>query len=269
MKPSLVAALALVVVTAAPRPAAANPGITGYSGKPYYGASKTCKTDCHTGGGPVPSLVINAPEALEAGKTGQVSITVNGSLSRTSMNAALSDGVKATAGNNTTIPFPTETPGEVGAVVPPPSGGSATYTFSFVAPNKNGPVTLWIAGMAASGDGNGGDGVATATRTITVSGATASTPEDAGPSGGGSTSSGGSTANDGGRRADGGGTSSSSGDETSGDDDESTTGASGRRLSSQESDGCATSRTAPADASAVACAALTALALTFARRRRR
>ena len=39
-----------------------------------------------------------------------------------------------------------------------PNGASNTYTFSFVAPAKNGPITMWIAGMSASGSGTGGDG---------------------------------------------------------------------------------------------------------------
>jgi hypothetical protein len=161
------------------RAAAAFEGTTGYSGKPYDGVGATCKT-CHLGNGKAPTLDITVPTTMKAGETAQVTIVVKGSLGRTSMNAALSDGVAATKGSNTSIPFP-ETPGEVAAVAPPPSGGTGTYKFSFVAPQKNGPVTLWVAGMSASGSGTAGDGVATTTRTITVSGATESSPDRSAP----------------------------------------------------------------------------------------
>jgi MYXO-CTERM domain-containing protein len=144
----------------------AHPGVTGYSGKPYNGMSETCTTNCHATGGAAPTLTITAPTTVQAGSTTSVTIVVAGNKSRTSMNAAFSDGVKE--------------PTEVAATVPPPNGATGTYKFSFIAPQRNGPVTMWVAGMAASGNGTGGDGIANATRTITVIGAVAPPTPDAG-----------------------------------------------------------------------------------------
>ena len=70
-----------------------------------------------------------------------------------------------------------ETPEEIVAVDPPPSGATGTYEFSFTAPATNGTITLWVAAMSASGAGNNNDGVAKTTRTITVTGGTNPTPD--------------------------------------------------------------------------------------------
>jgi MYXO-CTERM domain-containing protein len=158
----------------------AHPGVTGYSGKPYNGMSETCTTNCHATGGAAPTLTITAPTTVQAGSTTSVTIVVAGNKSRTSMNAAFSDGVKTIEGANTDTPLPVEEPTEVAATVPPPNGATGTYKFSFIAPQRNGPVTMWVAGMAASGNGTGGDGIANATRTITVIGAVAPPTPDAG-----------------------------------------------------------------------------------------
>lgn len=264
------AAFAVVVaaVTCAPRRADANPGITGYSGKPYNGVTDTCKTVCHSGNGTPPTLNITVPSAMTAGDTAEVTIVVNGTRTRTSMNAALSDGVKATKGQNTEVPFPVETPGEVAAVAPPPNGANGTYKFSFVAPNKNGPITLWVAGMSASGSGTGGDGVATATRTITVSGAT-STPADGGspdPEDGGP---GTDEPADGGAKSDA-GTSNGRDDADDGEDDGASSGSRGRRVTgSEDAGGCASARAATLDGGAIASAAIAVLGLVLSRRRMR
>lgn len=242
-KPSTVAVLAFVATLGTTRLAVANLGIAGYSGKPSNGKSDNCATNCHTGGGARPTLTIDVPSALQAGTRADVSITVNGSNSRTSMNAALSNGVTATAGENTTVPFP-QAPEEVTAVIPPPSGGSATYTFSFVAPNRNGSISLWVAGMAANGSSTFGDGVATAMRTITVSGATSSGSSDAGSS------------NDGSAPPD---------VETSTEDEDASTGSSRRRPLVQPSTGCAMTRTA--DPTHGAWIAVVGLVVTLRRRR--
>ena len=268
--PKLAAAALVVTAACTSQSAFANPGISGYSGKPYNGVSETCKTNCHGGGGAVPTLNITVPAAMKAGEKADVTIVVNGTRNRTSMNAALSDGVTATGGQNTTIPFPVATPGEVAAVTPPPNGQNGTYRFSFTAPNKNGPITLWIAGMSASGAGQGGDGVAVTTRTITVSGATTPPdpdvppPEDAGASSSGGTADGGTRTGDGGTKP-----RDAGGDDD--DDDSSSGGSSGRRLvPADDEGGCAAAgRTSPADASAIAIAAVGAIAIVAKRRRRR
>ena len=225
--------------------------------------AETCTTNCHGGGGAPPTLNITVPSTMKAGESAEVTIVVDGTRTRTSMNAALSDGVKATKGQNTEIPFPVETPGEVAAVTPPPNGADGTYKFTFVAPNKNGPITLWVAGMSANGSGSGGDGVATATRTITVSGATTPPPADGGEDGGSSTN----DPSDAGSRSD-----AASNDDDADDDERSSSGT--RRRSSTSGDdsgGCAAARARPvaADAGALASGALAALALVLSRRRSR
>ena len=150
--------------------AAAHPGITGYSGKPYFGASDTCTTKCHAKGGTPPTLSITVPASVQAGSTNAVKIVVAGNKTRTSLNAAFSDGAKTIKGANTDTPLPNEEPTEIAAVVPPPKGATATYDFTFVAPRTAGTLTLWVAGMAANGNGTNGDGVTNATRSITVTG---------------------------------------------------------------------------------------------------
>jgi len=150
--------------------ASAHPGITGYSGKPYNGVSETCTTNCHAKGVAAPALTITVPASVQAGSTNAVKIVVAGNKTRTSMNAAFSDGVKTTKGSNTDTPLPKEEPTEIAAVVPPPNGAAGTYDFTFTAPPTAGTITMWVAGMAASGNGTNGDGVAATTRTITVTG---------------------------------------------------------------------------------------------------
>lgn len=159
------------VIFAAGR-ATAHPGITGYSGKPYNGVSETCTTNCHAKGGAAPTLTIIAPVSVVAGSTNAVKVVVTGTKTRTSFNAAFTDGVKTVKGTNTDTPLPKEEPTEIAATVPPPNGGTGTYDFAFIAPPNAGTITMWVAGMAASGNGMTGDGVANAVRTITVTGGT-------------------------------------------------------------------------------------------------
>jgi MYXO-CTERM domain-containing protein len=261
-------AAAVVVAVAIPllaRDASANEGITGYSGKPYNGVSETCTTNCHQPSGAAPTLQITVPSSMKAGETAEVTIVVNGTRSRTSMNAALSDGVVAKAGQNTSIPFPDQTPGEVAAVAPPPNGASGTYKFSFVAPQKNGSITLWVAGMSASGSGTGNDNIATTTRTITVTGATAPDP-DAGPS----SSSGGAPTGDGGATGSPSKDGGASGDE---EDDEGSSGGtssngSRRRSSSPPEESSCSSAAGRGRAGASTLLVLLAAAALVRRRRR-
>ena len=228
----MLVALAVVAASATlgAREAAAHPGITGYSGKPYNGAAETCTTNCHAAGGTKPTLTITVPATVQAGSTTTVTVVVAGTRARTSLNAAFSDGVKTVKGTNTDTPLPVQEPTEVGAVVPAPSGNTATYSFAFIAPKVNGPITMWVAGMSSNGAGTNGDGVANATRMITVTGAgTDAGVSDAGGSSGGnaggdasasgsSGSSGSSGDSNGADAGSGGGASSSSGHATSGGD---------------------------------------------------
>jgi hypothetical protein len=216
----------------------ANPGINGYSGKPYFGVADTCDTNCHKPSGATPTLTVTVPATVQAGSTNDVTIVVNGTRVRTSLDAAFSESVKTIKGQNTQIPFPVETPDEVVAVTPPPSGASGTYKFSFVAPQTNGALTLYVAGMSANGSADTGDGVAKTTKTIMVTGGT-SPSADAGPiTTGDAGSSGGKTSDA--------GTSSDAGEETS------SSGSTTRRPSSSNDSGCNTAgRAFGADAALV------------------
>lgn len=211
--------VAVAAVTFAPS-AGAHPGITGYSGKPYNGTPETCTTNCHAKGANPPTLTIMVPTSVVAGSTSQVTIVVAGNRVRTSLNAAFTDGVKTIKGTNTDTPLPAQEPTELAAVDPPPSGATATYKFSFIAPNVPGAITMYVAGMAANGSGTGGDAVATTTRAITVTALDAGMALDAGSSSGTSGTSGGSS---------GGGTSGTS---TSGGTDGGSSGTSGTAASS-------------------------------------
>ena len=218
----------------APASSSAHPGITGYSGKPYNGMSETCTTNCHAkGGANPPALTITVPSTVVAGSTSQVSVVVAGTRVRTSFNAAFTDGVKTIKGTNTDTPLPAQEPTEVGAIVPPPGGGSATYKFSFIAPSAAGTVTMYVAGMAASGAGTNGDAVTATTRTITVIASDAGSVTDAGSSGASDASASGGTSGTSGR-ADGG---SSGG--TSGTVSSSSGGAASNSGDDGDSGGCA------------------------------
>lgn len=242
--------------------ASANPGINGYSGKPYFGQADTCETNCHKAGTPVPTITLTIPATVQAGSKTDVTLVVGGTRARTSFDAAFSDGVVVTAAQNTFVPFPMETPDEVVAVDPPPSGATGTYKFSFTAPATNGTIMLWVAAMSASGAGTANDGVAKTTRTITVVGGTNPLP-DAGTSSSGGSSSG--TASSSGATSDG-GTSSSGGGSAGGSS--SGSGASGRRPGSSDDGGCQVARGTDASWLAVVVAiAISTAARGRARRR--
>jgi hypothetical protein len=230
-------ALVLGAVILSATEAHAFPGVTGYSGKPYDGMATTCEMTCHTNNSAPPKLTITVPSSVTANSKVDVKIVVAGSKARTSLNAALSDGVVATKGMNTDIPFPMETPGEVAAVIPPPSGATGTYTFSFVAPKANGPIMLWVAGMSASGSGTGGDGVAKDTRTIMVTGGTAPDPDAGAPGPGQPSPSDAGTSSSGGTGSSSGGTDDDDGADPEEGDPSSSSGRS-RRSSTEEAGGC-------------------------------
>lgn len=178
--------LALCLVSGVAR---ANPGINGYSGKPYFGMAETCDTNCHKPPStPLPTLTLTVPTTVQAGSKNDVTLVIAGTRARTSFDAAFTDGVVVTAGQNTNVPFPVETPDEITAVTPPPSGATGTYKFSFTAPKSNGTITLYVAAMSANGAGTANDAVAKTTRTITVTGGTTPT-SDAGTSSSSSSSS--------------------------------------------------------------------------------
>lgn len=249
----------------------ASPGITAYNGKPSAsGDTSRCTTVCHAAAGAAPTLDINVPTAMKAGETGAVTVVVKGTgeRDRTSLSASFSNGVKASKGQNTEVPFPDVDPGDVAAVIPPPSGRNGTYKFSFVAPNRNGPISLWIAGMSASGQGSGGDGAAYEKRTIMISGATEMPEEDAGSSSGNTSSSGSPSSSS----SSSSGTPSEEPGSSSGDDEPGSTSSSSgrpRRLGSSDDSGGCSLAGSPVDLGVLAPPALVALTLLAARRRRR
>ncbi|MBX3233652.1 MAG: hypothetical protein KIT84_21135 [Labilithrix sp.] len=174
--------------------AGANPDISGYSGKPYDGVADTCTTNCHAGASPAPTLTITAPESIKAGESGEITIVVNGTRTATALNAALTTGAVATAGQNTVVPFPDEQPSEVasGRAV---NGANGTYKFTFVPPNRNGNITLYVSAMSTNLDRNrNNDGVKSETRTIMVTDA----KEEPAPTDGGASSSSSSSSSSGG-----------------------------------------------------------------------
>lgn len=276
---SALASAALIGIAFAcslPREASANPGITGYSGKPYNGMSATCTTNCHAASNPQPTLAITAPATVQAGSTTEVTLVVNGTRARTSMNAAFTDGTKTVAGTNTARPLGDLEPTEIGAKDPPPNGASGTYTFSFIAPNKNGPITMWVAGMSTNLNSNtSGDGVAVTTRTITVSGADAGTPPtDAGTSSSGNGVDGGSDAST--SSGSSGGTKPADGGSSSGDPGSSSGGASssGEGGGEASDSGCSTTAGggragSDTDTTAAFASLLVAASLLLAKRRTR
>jgi len=241
--------VALLLVSGVAR---ANPGINGYSGKPYFGMAETCDTNCHKPPStPVPTVTLTVPATVQAGSKNDVTLVIAGTRQRTSFDAAFTDGVVVTAGQNTNVPFPVETPDEITAVTPPPNGGTGTYKFSFTAPKTNGTITLYIAAMSASGAGTANDAVVKTTRTITVTGGTTPTSDAGASSSSSSTSSSSSSSgstsggtDDAGEKTSSGGWSGSSGSSES-----------PRRLSnSGDGGGCAVARSGDASWLAVALA---------------
>lgn len=257
---AIVPVLALLFASSA---ASANPGITGYAGKPYFGTADTCETNCHKPPStPVPTITLTVPASVQAGSKNDVTLVVNGTRARTAFNAAFSDGVVVTAGSNSQVPFPIETPEEVATVDPPPAGATGTYKFSFTAPQTNGTITLWVAAMSASGAGTANDAVVKTTRTIMVTGGTTA-PTDAGASSSGTASSTSGSSSGGAGTGDAGPSSSSGGESAS----SSGSGGSGRRLpSSDDGGGC---RVTASSFDATWLAVVVALALTGAARRAR
>lgn len=159
---SLFATATLVAVLTLASRASATRGVSGYSGKPYEGASATC-TPCHAAGAAQPSVVITAPPRAKIGSSNEVSIVVDGTSGRTALNAAMPDGVLVSAVQNLRV--------ELAELVGSPSplnGNTGTYRFSFVAPTTLGVYRIWASGMASDGTSSNGDGVTSVHEDVTV-----------------------------------------------------------------------------------------------------
>lgn len=195
--PRLLGTAAATLAFVASATASATPGITGTSGKyPNDPAGGVC-TRCHSGGTP-PTVTVTAPSTVEAGTKGvEVTINVVSSTGRIALNAAISNGLKVTAGQNMDIPE-----GETVELTHTPlvfNQGNADFKFTFDAPTVNRTLRVWVAAMANSGDGTGGDGVRVVPPVeIQVTGGGVAPPEEDSGTNNPGTDGGGSSGGDGG-----------------------------------------------------------------------
>ncbi len=137
-------------------------GITNYSGKQ---AGTMCNT-CHAGGA-APTVEIAGPASLAAGASATYSVKITGGAGvLAGFNAAASGGqFIGGAGTRVTGGEVTHSMGKAF------SAGSATFSFTYQAPPAAGAVTLYAAGMSASGsNGEMGDMAAMTTLDVTVTG---------------------------------------------------------------------------------------------------
>lgn len=166
-----IAALLLLCASAA---SANGLGVVGYAGN----LTATCN-NCHSGG-IAPTVAFAGPSTLQAGQTGDYTLTVTGGAGvRAGMNVAV-DVVEAqllgVAGE--TVSFSNE----VHQAAPRAfSGTRASFRFRLLAPPFSGTVRLFGAGNSCNGNGaSSGDRAGVSTMTVTVTGG-ATTPRIATP----------------------------------------------------------------------------------------
>lgn len=141
-------------------------GAVGYSGK----TSETCNM-CHSGGG-TPTVSITGPGTLQAGQSGNYTLTVSGGAgSRAGMNVSVDVAdarLEGVAGDTAAFS------NEVHQVSPKAfSGGRATFSFKLVAPPYSGTVRLFGSGNSCNGNGGtSGDRAGLTTLSVTVTGGT-------------------------------------------------------------------------------------------------
>lgn len=143
-----------------------------FSGK--QSASQTCNT-CHMGG-TAPTVTLTGPSSLEAGTTGQYSLTIQGGAGvKGGMNVAVDGGAKLTPGAGERLDTATA---EITHTAPKVfSSGQVTFDFSMVAPASAGTVKIYAAGNSVNGDANStGDQCSTTTLSVTITGGTTTTP---------------------------------------------------------------------------------------------
>lgn len=250
--------------------ASANPGLSGYSGKPdpFSGQSATCNP-CHSGG-TAPAVMLSGPTTLKSGEVGEYTFTVTHNNTRSAANITVPgfhsnpDGGTLEARTGTKVEFNEIWPTNY------TQNGSATFRFGLKAPATGGKTRIWAVGMAENGGGRTGDGVQATTLDVTIDGPAGPGP---GPSDGGPT-----TAPDGAviDTGDGGGSGTGSGNGTgdgdgtgSGADDGTGTDSRTRRSSgSSDEGGCSTSPVGSSAGVAAGWLAATAAIVVAARRRR-
>lgn len=250
--------------------ASANPGLSGFSGKPdpFSGQSSTC-SQCHNGGA-APTVTLSGPTTLKSGEVGEYTFSVQHGNTRSAANITVPgfhtnpDGGTLEARTGTKVEFNEIFPTNY------TQNGSATFSFGLKAPATGGKTRIWAVGMATNGAGTGGDGVATRTLEITVDGPAGPGP---GPGDGGPTTAPDGAVidtGDGGGTGSGGGTGGGDGDGTgSGADDGTGTDSRTRRTSgSGDEGGCSTTSTGASAGAAAGWLLVTAALVVAARRRR-
>ena len=137
---------------------AGEPGQSGKNGG-------TC-TGCHGTSGTQPSITVDLPDNVTANQSVTVKVTVTGTGTTTGFDGAFDNdavvtpGTGARAGN-----------GANELVQSAPMGATGMWTFTVKVPNRNGPLSLWVAAVSGNGDDtDNGDGVASNVFTSTISG---------------------------------------------------------------------------------------------------
>jgi len=145
-------------------------GITGYSGKQ---PSIICSS-CHSGGA-APTVAITGPTSLDAGTTGQYTLTITGgpavvggtdiAVSNTAAVLATTDSGLQKVGTELTHISPKDF-----------SNGAVSFDFTMTAPSSAGTVVIYGAGNSANDSNNEfGDGIATTRFNVAVTGSSGGT----------------------------------------------------------------------------------------------
>jgi hypothetical protein len=138
-------------------------GIVGYSGQ----QQKYC-TDCH-GGGALPTVKLAGPTALDAGDTGDYTLTITGGAAVVGGTDISVDNAAAqlVAGTGTSV-----FGGEITHNLPAPfTANTLVFPFQVVAMPSAGTVTIYGAGNSCNGDQHtSGDNSALDQLTVTVTG---------------------------------------------------------------------------------------------------
>ncbi|MCE9670673.1 hypothetical protein LY474_22970 [Myxococcus stipitatus] len=151
-------------------------GQIGYSNK----SGQTCMASgCHSGGSSTPTVSIEGPATLEAGKTGNYTLVIKGGPGvRAGFNVAVDgNGGSLSAGAGSK-----KLNGELTHTMPKDfSGGEARFDFSLVAPSSGGSITLFGAGNSVNGNGaESGDAAAAAKLVVNVTGGEGGGEDDGG-----------------------------------------------------------------------------------------
>jgi len=164
-------ALALFVATSREPVAAFQDGQVLHNGNPANGGL-LC-SECHNGGATPATIAIAGPAEVSAGSTATFAVTIGGGPGAVGgFNASASDhlGSFGIVDDEARLFF-----GEITHTAPKPfAGGTATFQFTWTAPEDAQQITLYVAGL--SGNGNqtpSGDSVAATTKSVMITPASA------------------------------------------------------------------------------------------------